>query len=68
MFGTNDGFGWPDVPGLWNDTQFCGWRMVTDTAHRAGGGIVAQLWHTGSLGHPDFHGGKAPLSAPAVNP
>nr|WP_231636653.1 hypothetical protein [Burkholderia ubonensis] len=53
---------------MWNDTQFCGWRMVTDTAHRAGGGIVAQLWHTGSLGHPDFHGGKAPLSAPAVNP
>ncbi|HEX7910106.1 MAG TPA: alkene reductase [Paraburkholderia sp.] len=68
IFVSPEAVGWADAPGLWSDAQVRGWRVVTDAVHRAGGRIVAQLWHTGSLGHPDFHAGKAPLSASAVNP
>jgi N-ethylmaleimide reductase len=68
IFVSPEAVGWADVPGLWSDAQVRGWRVVTDAVHRAGGRIVAQLWHTGSLGHPDFHGGSAPLSASAVDP
>lgn len=68
IFVSPDAVGWADVPGLWSDAQVRGWGAVTEAVHRAGGRIVAQLWHTGSLGHPDFDGGKAPPSASAVNP
>ncbi|BCG01202.1 alkene reductase [Paraburkholderia sp. PGU19] len=68
VFVSPEAVGWADVPGLWSDAQVRGWSVVTDAVHRAGGRIVAQLWHTGSLGHPDFHAGKPPLSASAVNP
>ncbi|MGY2492959.1 oxidoreductase, partial [Cupriavidus sp. CP313] len=68
IFVSPEAVGWANVPGLWSEAQVRGWRVVTDAVHRAGGRIVAQLWHTGSLGHPDFHAGKAPLSASAVNP
>jgi N-ethylmaleimide reductase len=66
IFVSPEAVGWADVPGLWSEGQVRSWSKVTDAVHRAGGRIVAQLWHTGSLGHPDFHGGKAPLSASAV--
>ena len=68
IFVSPEAVGWADVPGLWSDAQVRGWSKVTDAVHRAGGRIVAQLWHTGSLGHPDFHDGNAPPSASAVNP
>lgn len=68
IFVSPEAVGWANVPGLWSEAQVRGWRVVTDAVHRAGGRIVAQLWHTGSLGHPDFQAGKAPLSASAVNP
>ncbi|MFM0220847.1 alkene reductase [Paraburkholderia dipogonis] len=68
VFVSPDAVGWADVPGLWSEAQVRGWSTVTDAVHRAGGRIVAQLWHAGSLGHPDFHAGRAPRSASAVNP
>ena len=49
---TREGLGWPDAPGLWNDEQVEGWKLVTDAVHEAGGRIVAQLWHMGRLVHP----------------
>ena len=62
------GYGWADTPGLWSDEQVRGWRIVTETVHKAGGRIVAQLWHTGALSHPDFFGGELPISASDVDP
>lgn len=41
---------------------------MTDAVHKAGGRIVAQLWHTGALSHPDFFGGELPVSASDVDP
>ena len=62
-----DGFGWADTPGLWSAQQVRGWRRVTDAVHAAGGRIVAQLWHTGAISHPDLRDGARPLSASNVN-
>jgi N-ethylmaleimide reductase len=63
-----EGFGWAGTPGLWTEDQICGWRHVTDVVHAAGGRIIAQLWHTGAMSHPDLRGGALPLSASDVDP
>ncbi len=63
-----DGFGWANTPGLWTEGQVRGWRRVTDAVHAAGGRIIAQLWHTGAMSHPDLRGGALPLSASNVDP
>ena len=63
-----DGFGWADTPGLWTGEQISGWRRVTGAVHSAGGRIVAQLWHTGAMSHPDLRGGALPFSASDVDP
>jgi N-ethylmaleimide reductase len=60
--------GWARVPGLWNAAQVHGWRLVTEAVHRASGRIFAQLWHTGSLSHPDFYGGELPPAPSPINP
>ena len=62
---TREGLGWPGAPGLWNDAQIDGWKLVTDAVHQAGGRIVAQLWHMGRLVHPDLGGGQ-PVSSSAT--
>src|SRR5713226_3349331 len=63
-----EGFGWADTPGLWSAEQVRGWRRVTDAVHAAGGRIIAQLWHTGAISHPDLRDGLQPLSASDVDP
>jgi N-ethylmaleimide reductase len=62
------GYGWADTPGLWSDEQVRGWRVVTDAVHKKSGRIIAQLWHTGALSHPDLLGGELPVSASDVDP
>jgi N-ethylmaleimide reductase len=57
--------GWADTPGLWSKEQLHGWSHVLDAVHAKGGRMVAQLWHTGSVSHPDF--GAMPMSASDVN-
>ena len=63
-----DGFGWADTPGLWTTEQVRGWRRVTDAVHASGGRIIAQLWHTGAISHPELLHGAHPVSASNVNP
>jgi N-ethylmaleimide reductase len=65
---SRDAVGWHDVPGIFTDAQVRAWSAVTDIVHRQGGLIFVQLWHTGSLSHPDFFAGTAPLAPSAVNP
>ena len=62
---SREGLGWPNAPGLWNEAQVDGWRLVTEAVHQAGGRIVAQLWHMGRLVHPDLGGGQ-PVSSSAT--
>ena len=63
-----EGFGWADTAGLWSAAQVRGWARVTDAVHAAGGRILAQLWHTGAISHPELRGGLQPLSASDVDP
>jgi 2,4-dienoyl-CoA reductase-like NADH-dependent reductase (Old Yellow Enzyme family) len=63
---SREGLGWPFAPGLWTQAQVEGWKPVTEAVHRAGGRIVAQLWHMGRIVHPDFLDGAAPLSSSAT--
>ena len=62
---SREGLGWPDAPGLWNNAQIEGWKIVTKAVHAAGGRIVAQLWHMGRVVHPDLGGGQ-PVSSSAT--
>ena len=63
---SRQGLGWPYAPGLWTDEQVRAWRPVTDRVHRAGGRIIAQLWHMGRIVHPSFLTGEQPVSSSAT--
>ena len=73
---SRQGLGWPNTPGLWREDQVEGWKPVTEAVHRAGGRIVAQLWHMGRLARPDVTGlqslapsaVRAPYAVPEKNP
>jgi N-ethylmaleimide reductase len=67
------GQGYPFTPGLHTPEQVAAWRAVTDTVHAAGGTIVAQLMHTGRIGHPSTteavgHGALTPVGPSPVTP
>ena len=46
-----NGLGYPRIPGLFNDAQVAGWKLVTDAVHSKGGKIFVQLMHTGRVTH-----------------
>lgn len=59
-----NGVGYPRIPGLYNEEQVQGWRLVTDAVHGAGGKIFVQLMHTGRVSHQD----NLPAGARVVGP
>jgi N-ethylmaleimide reductase len=61
-----NGLGYARIPGLWNDAQVAGWKLVTDAVHAAGGRIYAQLMHTGRVGHPANLPAGAEMLAPSA--
>lgn len=63
-----EGAGYYGTAGVWTDEQVAGWRMVTDSVHRADGRAFLQLWHCGRVSDPEFHGGAAPVAPSAVLP
>ncbi|MFJ2828258.1 alkene reductase [Streptomyces sp. NPDC087263] len=64
----DEAIGYINVPGIYSDAQTVGWRKVTEAVHEAGGRIVSQLGHVGSVSHPDHLGGRLPAGPSAVNP
>ena len=46
-----NGLGYARIPGLFNQAQVQGWKLVTDAVHAKGGKIVVQLMHTGRVSH-----------------
>jgi 2,4-dienoyl-CoA reductase-like NADH-dependent reductase (Old Yellow Enzyme family) len=60
---SREGLGWPFAPGLWTPGQTEAWKPVTEAVHKAGGRIVAQLWHMGRLVHSSLLGGAQPVSS-----
>ena len=62
---SREGLGWPFAPGLWSKEQVEGWKPVIAAVHKAGGRMVAQLWHMGRLVHYNVSGMPA-VSASAT--
>ena len=46
-----NGLGYACIPGLFNEAQVRGWKLVTDAVHAKGGKIFVQLMHTGRVSH-----------------
>jgi N-ethylmaleimide reductase len=60
--------GYPALPGIYNDAQIAGWKLVTDAVHAKGGKIVIQLWHVGRISHPSLLNGELPVAPSAIKP
>lgn len=60
--------GYPNTPGIWNDAQVEGWKLVTDAVHKAGGKILLQLWHVGRISDPVYLNGELPVAPSAIAP
>jgi N-ethylmaleimide reductase len=58
--------GYPMTPGIWSAEQVEAWKAVTRAVHAAGSTIVAQLWHTGRVGHSDVRDGRLPVAPSAI--
>ena len=59
-------YGWLGAPGIWNDAQAVGWKLVTNAVHVKGGRMFLQLWHMGRISHPDFQNGELPVAPSAI--
>lgn len=53
--------GSPLTPGIFTGEQIETWKKVTTAVHDKGGVIIAQLWHTGRMGHSVDRNGKLPV-------
>lgn len=60
------GVGYRGTPGIWNDQQVEGWRLVTGEVHEAGGRIFLQLWHVGRISDPELLDGDLPVAPSAI--
>ncbi|MBT1705268.1 alkene reductase [Chryseosolibacter indicus] len=58
--------GSPLTPGIFTDEQIEAWKKVTQAVHDKGGIIIAQLWHTGRVGHSIDRKGVLPVAPSAV--
>ncbi len=58
--------GSPYTPGIFTKEQILAWKKVNQAVHEQGGKIIAQLWHTGRVGHSIDKGGVLPVAPSAV--
>jgi N-ethylmaleimide reductase len=58
--------GSPFTPGIFTKEQIDAWKKVTSSVHEKGGKIIAQLWHTGRVGHSVDKGGVLPVAPSAI--
>ncbi len=63
---SEQGFGWVDSPGIYNEAQVAGWKLVTSALQARGTPIFLQLWHCGRASHSSFHSGRPAVSASAI--
>ncbi len=63
---SEDAIGSPNTPGLYTSDQISAWCEVTNSVKRAGGLIVAQLWHSGRVAHSSIRGGILPVAPSAI--
>lgn len=58
--------GYMNVPGIYNDEQVKGWKLVTEAVHAQGGKIFLQLWHSGRVAHSALLDGEQPVAPTAI--
>lgn len=63
---SQQGIGWIDSPGIYNDAQTAGWKQVTAAVRERGARMFLQLWHTGRASHKSFHNGELPVAPSAI--
>ncbi|QPH38620.1 alkene reductase [Pedobacter endophyticus] len=63
---SDEATGSPLTPGIFRNEQIEAWKKVTKAVHDHGGIIIAQLWHTGRVGHSIDRNGKLPLAPSKV--
>lgn len=63
---SEEAIGSPFTPSLYTSGQIAAWKKVTDAVHAKGGKIVAQLWHTGRVGHSADKKNKRPVAPSAI--
>jgi len=62
-----NGNGYLGAPGLFNDSQIAGWKLVTDAVHAKGGKIFLQLYHAGRQSNKDVQpAGSIPVGPSEV--
>jgi N-ethylmaleimide reductase len=62
-----NGNGYLGAPGLYDDSQIAGWKLVTDAVHAKGGRIFLQLYHAGRQSNSQLQpGGAQPVAPSAV--
>ncbi|MGB5445137.1 MAG: alkene reductase [Psychromonas sp.] len=49
---SENGLGYPRIPGIFSAAQVAGWGRVTQAVHAKGAKIFVQLMHTGRIAHP----------------
>ncbi|WP_202182950.1 alkene reductase [Chitinophaga solisilvae] len=59
---SEDATGSPLTPGIFTGQQIEAWKKVTAAVHDKGGVIIAQLWHSGRMGHSVDRNGKLPFA------
>jgi N-ethylmaleimide reductase len=62
-----NGLGYARIPGLFNEAQVKGWKLVTDAVHAKGGKIFVQLMHTGRVSHSANLPAGAQVEAPTAD-
>jgi N-ethylmaleimide reductase len=63
---SEQGFGWVDSPGIYNDAQVAGWSKITSALRARRTPFFLQLWHCGRASHSSFHLGQPAVSASAI--
>jgi len=62
-----NGNGYLGAPGLYDDSQIAGWKLVTDAVHAKGGKIFLQLYHAGRQSNSQLQpDGGQPVAPSAV--
>ncbi|WP_436955861.1 alkene reductase [Staphylococcus sp. AS1337] len=66
---SDDGQGYMNSPGIYNQAHIDGWKKVTDAVHKENAYLFIQLMHTGRIAHPDnsIHH-RQPVAPSAVKP
>jgi len=63
---SEQGIGWIDSPGIYNDTQQEGWTKIVKALHAEATPTFLQLWHCGRASHSLFHGGRPAVAPSAI--